>query len=213
MCMNKLNSNTVRSNASAPLYIETNEFLLRSLIPSDASPAMVKWLNSPKLLEGLNLPPLNFDEKSLTKFIASFDNVRNYIIGIFSPEKRELIGFYTIDINATHKVANITSGLTGQFSMGTNIHGSDLRKKGPLWATIDALLDFFFTYKNVDKFTARILSNNRRMLFNMMGSPRFVLEARLYKDCITQNGERVDVLVFCAFKNRLDNEKASKGYK
>lgn len=186
--------------AGAPVYIETNGFLLRSLTAADATPRFLQWLNSPELLNGMNLPPLNFTQQSLAQFISSFDNRNGYLIGIFDMKQKLLIGFYTIDVNLMHKVANITAG------MGEHAYPG----KSVLWATNDALFDHFFAFRDIEKFSARVLASNRRMLFTFIGSPRFSLEARLYKDCVGLNGQRVDVLVFSAFRDLNDMRKAGK---
>lgn len=184
--------------AGSPVHIETNGFLLRSLTPADASPSFLKWINSSEMIQGLNLPPLNFTEEQLPKFIASFDNRHNYFIGIFDLKTQLLVGFYTLDINTTHQVGNITCGI------GVN----DYEGKGVLWATIDALLDHFFLYRDTYKIVARVLSNNRRMLFNFIGNTRFIFEAKLQKECVLQTGKRVDVMLFASFKDqKVENKK------
>ncbi|RUS65840.1 hypothetical protein CUZ56_02685 [Saezia sanguinis] len=186
--------------AGAPVYIETNGYLLRSLTAADATPRFLQWINSPELLNGLNLPPLNFTQQSLAQFISSFNNLNNYLIGIFDIKQKLLIGFYTMDVSLVHKVANITTGIGEHAYEGKKV----------MWATLDALLDYFFAFRDVYKVVARVLATNRRMLFNFIGNPRMVLEARLYKECIGLNGKRVDVLVFSGFEDRQEMLKAGK---
>lgn len=186
--------------AGAPVHIETNGFILRSLTTADITPRFVQWINSRELLSGLNLPALNFTREKLAQFIASFDNRTSYIIGIFDRKNQLLTGFYTLDVNPTHRTGNITTGLGEHAYEG----------KGVLWATIDALLDHFFAYRDVDKITARVLANNRRMLFNFVGAPRFVFEARLYKECMGIDGKRTDLLLFTTFKDPADSAKAGR---
>ena len=73
--MNQGNHNAL---AGIPVFIETNGYLLRSLTPNDATPELLSWLNSKEMLEGLNLPELNFTQEKLAKYIAQFDNYRNF---------------------------------------------------------------------------------------------------------------------------------------
>lgn len=182
-----------------PVHIETNGFKLRSLTPSDVTPHFLNWLNDPGFMAGLNLASIQFSHESLIQFINSFNNFTNYIIGIFDAH-HVLIGFYTLDVNRLHKTGNITTG----------IGESAYEGKGVLWATIDALLDHFFTYCDIDKITARVLANNRRMLFNFLGNPRFVFEAKLYKECIEIGGDRIDLLLFSTFKDQTNLAQAGK---
>jgi len=174
----------------APVHIETNGYILRSLTPADVTPRFVAWLNDQEMLAGLNLPTLNFSLEQLREFVAGFDNLRNYFIGIFDRSTALLLGFYTIDVNPVHKVGNVTTG----------VGEKDYQGKGVLWATIDALLDHFYAFRDVEKMTARILARNTRMLFNFRGDTRFKFEAKLSRECLSTDGKRLDVLVFASHK-------------
>lgn len=193
-------SHSYSGAAGVPVHIQTNGFILRNLTPTDATPQFLQWINSTEMQTGLNLPPLNFTHEKLVQFIKSFDNLNNYLIGIFDAQTQTLIGFYTLDVNLTHKVANITTG----------IGESHYEGKGVLWATIDALLDHLFIYRDIYKVNARVLATNRRMIFNFIGNPRFSFAALLYKECVKLDGERVDILLFSAFQNPEDTKKAGK---
>ncbi|PTD28003.1 GNAT family N-acetyltransferase [Sphingomonas fennica] len=177
--------------ASAPVHIETNGYVLRSLTPADVTPRFVEWLNGPGMLAGLNLAALNFDLEGLRRFVAGFDGLHNHFIGIFDRENGLLVGFYTIDVDLTHKVGNITTGI-GE----TAYHG-----RGVLLATIDALLDHFYAYRDVEKMTARILARNVRMIFNFQNDARFKFEAKLRRECRATDGTRLDVLIFASHKD------------
>lgn len=177
--------------AGVPIFIETNGFLLRSLTPNDVSASFLAWMNSPEMMEGLNLPPLNFTHAQMAEYISRFDNLHNYFIGIFDKQNgNRLVGFYTIDVNLTHRVGNITAGVGEPGYVGKTV----------LWATIDALLDHFYTYRDLYKTVARILARNRRMLFCFVNNPRFKLEATLKGECQAPNGDRVDILIFSSFQ-------------
>jgi RimJ/RimL family protein N-acetyltransferase len=174
----------------APVHIESRGYTLRSLTPADVTPRFVEWINSASMLEGLNLPPLNFSLEQLQAFVASFDDLNNYFIGIFASNGL-LLGFYTIDVNRTHKTGNITTGIGEPEHLG----------KGVLWATIDGLLNHFYLYRDLEKMTARVLARNLRMLFNFRGDPRFKFEAKLSRECLGPDGKRLDVLVFASHKD------------
>lgn len=178
------------ASQGAPVHIETNGYLLRSLTAQDVTPRFVEWLNNSDMLSGLNLASLNLNLEQLKAFVSRFDNHNSFIIGIFDPSNGLLIGFYTLDINHVHRTGNITTGLGEK----------DYQGKGVLWATIDALLDHFYLYRGVEKVTARILARNLRMLFNFRGDPRFKFEAKLSRECLGPGGKRLDVLVFASHK-------------
>jgi RimJ/RimL family protein N-acetyltransferase len=173
------------------VMLETNGFVLRSLVPDDINPRVLSWLSAGEMMQGLNLASLNFALGQLREFVGKFDNLRNYFIGIFDKSNGLLIGFYTIDVDLRHRVGQITTGIGEPAYLG----------KGTLWATIDALLDHFYVERNVDKISARILAKNYRMLFNFKDNPRFVLEGCLREECLAPDGKRVDILLFASYKN------------
>ncbi|WP_198670319.1 GNAT family N-acetyltransferase [Dyella sp. C9] len=173
------------------MHIETNGYLLRSVVPADITTGVVDWINDQTMREGLNLPPLGLNLDRTRAFVESFDGLRQHFIGIFDPKSKLMIGFYTMDVSLEHRSANITCGI-GEASY---------RGRRVLWHTIDALLDHFFTYRNIDKITARVLSRNIPMLFNFVDNPRFVWEAKLKRECLGVDGSRLDLLLFAAHRD------------
>lgn len=192
-----------------PIHIESNGYIVRSLTPDDATTRFALWFQSPQMTRGLNIPNIQFDQEQLARFIADFNDLTKYLVGIFDRKNNLLIGFYSMDVNLVHRTGNITAAITEPEYEGKKI----------FWQTIDAFLDHIFLYKTIEKVTARVLASNKRMLFNFLNNPRFVLEARQYKECVDLTGCRVDVLLFVTFKDQsllksagksmLDTEKPS----
>lgn len=181
----------MKNPTAQPVHIETLDYLLRSIVPEDISPQFLQWINSEELMRGLNLSGVHFSHESLKRFILSFDNYRNYLVGIFSKTGNELIGFYTMDVNRLHKTGNLTAGVGVQAYKGKDV----------LWKTATPLVDHFFAYRDVEKVTARVLANNYKILFGFMkNNILFVLEAVLHDECLGIDGKRIDLLVFSAFK-------------
>ncbi len=176
--------------AGIPIHIETNGYLLRSLTPADVNADFLTWINSAEMMEGLNLPPVNFSAQQLAEYIKQFDHQHNFFVGIFDQKNGALIGFYNIDINLVHKVGHITTGIGNKNYSGKTV----------LWATIDALLDHFYLYRDLHKMVARILAKNKRMLFCFVKNPRFGLEAVLKEECLAPTGERLDILIFSSLR-------------
>lgn len=184
--------NQVRLKPShSPVYIESGDYIVRSLKDTDTSEQLLGCFNRADMLRGLNLDKVDFNLSQLRAFIAGFDNYLHFILGIFNRNDENLIGFYTIDVNRTHKTGSLTTGICNTSERG----------KRTLWATIDAILDYFYAERDIEKFTARILARNYAMLFNFKNNTRFVLEAHLKDECLAPNGKRVDLLVFASFKN------------
>jgi len=174
---------------SGPVHIDSDDFILRSLTPEDASEKMISWLTSFEMLSGLNLASLSFDIPKLKQFIAQFDNYNHYFIGIFSKKEKTLIGFYTIDVSFPHMVALLTGGIGEKSFEGKSV----------FWRTIDALIDYFYENRKMYKFKSHIMERNLRMLFNYKNNPRFQLEAVLKNECLTTANERSDILIFSSF--------------
>lgn len=179
------------NSAHPTVHITSGDYVVRTLIASDVTNDLLSWFNRPDMLKGLNLNQLNFTTESLMRFVTRFDNFYNYILGIFDIHDGKLVGFYTIDVNRTHKIGSLTTGIGDEKQRG----------KRTLWATIDAILDHFYAERDIEKFTARILARNFAMLFNFKNNTRFVLEAHLKKECLAPSGERLDLLVFASFKS------------
>ena len=171
-----------------PIHIETHGYVLRSLRSADATSDLLEIINSKTLQTGLNIDLKDFDTPSLIEFISRFDDKHNYFVGIF---KNGLIkGFYTVDVNLTHRVGVITAGISEAASREDRVY----------WATIEAFIEHLFVYRDLEKISARIFANNRAMLFNFMNAKLFQHEATLRKECIALDGTRQDVIVFSALK-------------
>jgi hypothetical protein len=175
----------------APVWIETHGYLLRSFEPSDITPEVFAWLSGSEMLRGLNLHSLGTDIEGFRKRVAgSFDNISNYIIGIYRQGENRPLGFYSMDILRMHKVAHIAAGLGPHDGDGREI----------IWATMDALLDHFYVARDIDKITARVLAKNFRILYIFKDNPRLLLEGVLKKECLIPDGRRIDILVFSSFR-------------
>lgn len=179
-----------------PLHIETNGFVLRTLVPDDVTERFTQWLNASAMLEGLNISSPDFTMQRLRQFVASFDSLHNYFVGIFEQKSSLLIGFYTLDVDLRHRLGTITAG----------IGEPGYAERRVYWRTIDAFLDHMFAYRDIDKIVARVLAKNKAMLFNFVGNPRFIFEGCLRKECLAPDGERVDMMLFSAFRNASKEE-------
>ena len=175
-----------------PIHIETHGYVLRSLRPADATSDLLEIVNSKTLQSGLNIDLIDFDATSLAEFIGRFDDKHNYLVGIF---KNGLIkGFYTVDVNLTHRVGIITAGISESASREDRVY----------WATIEAFIEHLFVYRALEKISARIFASNRAMLFNFMSAKLFQHEATLRKECISLDGTRQDVMVFSVLKGEFN---------
>ena len=174
-----------------PISVITENFLLRTMKESDASETFIGWLKSREILSGLNIPPRSWTIDSLRGFFNSFDCLGRHLIGIEDRKTNALIGFYVVDINSTHRTAQMTAAIGDASYVGKHV----------LYEASPALVRYLFKEREVDKVSARVVSTNRRMLFNFLIPDVFQFEARLRQEVRTPDGKRADILVFSALKN------------
>lgn len=174
-----------------PLHVEAGGYVLRTLAPADATPAMLDWLQSPAMLAGLNLPQPAMTLEQLRAMIAGSDCLNNHFIGIYTGDTKELIGFYQLSVNLQHRAALLTGGVGVPAYLGKDV----------LYSTVTALVQHFFAFRSIDKITARVIARNRRALFSFWkGGTPFMLEGVLRRECVLQDGSRGDVVVLAAYR-------------
>lgn len=178
------------------IRLTCGDYVLRSLSPADVTEHFLAWFNAAELQSGPRISRQDFSLTALRSFVAQFDNHRNYFLGIFHGE--QLLGFYVIDVNLPHRIANVAVGISHE------AHPQLLS------ATMPALFDVFAAHRNIEKFTARVLADNKAILAKFMEVDHLVLEAELKQDWLASNGTRVDLLVFAAYKQGSRIEAASK---
>ncbi|MFG5778355.1 GNAT family N-acetyltransferase [Comamonas sp. J-3] len=174
-----------------PVHLESANLITRSLTAADVTPEFVQWFNDAQMLRGLNLNALNFSLDGLRAFIASFDNIDNLMLGIFSKADGQLLGFYNFSINPQHRLATLTMGASPHVKSAN----AALRES---WFPV---CDELFDNRKVDKITARVLANNRRLVFAVLDTQHWVCEGKLMQEILAPDGQRLDVLVLSVFKD------------
>ena len=175
-----------------PVSVFSENYHLRTMKDADASETFIRWLNSPEILSGLNIPPRQWTVDSLRGFFNSFDCIARHLIGIEDRTTNAVIGFYVVDINRAHRTAQLTAAIGDTSYVG----------KGVLYEASPVLVRYLFKERQVDKVSARVVATNRRMLFNFMIPDVFQFEARLRQEVLTPEGKRADILVFSSLKNQ-----------
>lgn len=181
----------VPPKAGMRVHIETPHLITRTLRAADVTQEFVQWFNDPQMLQGLNLSALHFSVDGLRAFVASFDNINHFLIGIFDKESGKVMGFYNFAVNPQHGVATLTLGADPQIKIGREI----LKE---FWTP---LCDHLFNNTKIEKITSRVLSSNRKLLFVLINAQYFVFEGILKKEILGKNGQRLDVMVLSCFKD------------
>ncbi|MEM9473290.1 MAG: GNAT family protein [Pseudomonadota bacterium] len=189
--LSKTFSVTTGKPQGRPVRLETDTRILRSLRPSDAGRTMAAWFEDPVVLAGLNLPAGGITQQNLKGYIEEFDNRRKFIIGIFIKPDERYVGFYQVDVNVGHKVAQLSVAVGDQQFRGLP-SSSELS---------DLIVGEFFERRGVEKFVARVLASNYKALWAMKNSG-FEFEAVLREDNLLPSGERVDIAQFRYLKSK-----------
>ena len=169
-----------------PVLIETERFNLRSLKPIDASERWLGWLKDPEVVHPTNAPVRKVSREQLARYIAGFDNIRNYLIGIFDKTSRIQLGFFFIDVDATHDTATFNVIIGEKSWWG----------KGVVNEARAALLDHFFDRLHMGKICGGPLSRNFPAIFNYKAQG-WIYEGTLrgqFKSVV--DGSRLDQLRF-----------------
>lgn len=172
-----------------PVLIDSEDFILKSVSSKNYNPEWFAILNRHDVKEGLNLTHIDMTPDFCRELMDSYDNKQAYLLGIYHKEDERLAGFYVLDVNLLNK--------TGTFSIAVN----NQTYKTVIWKTMDSFLDYFFDYRDIDKISARILANNRKVIYLFLVNGRFICEGTIIKDGLLPSGERIDTSVWSSFKN------------
>lgn len=188
---------------AVPVRLETQRYVLRTLSQEDSPTAFRKWARDPAIMEPLNLPARELSDDQVRAYFGGFDNRRKYLFGIFSKAEDRQIGFWIVEVNPVHATAN------WHLAIGERSHWG---RGAPLEIGI-ALLDWLFGERGVEKLSAPVPANNRRVrsLYEGVGWP---LEAVLKGELKAVSGPgRIDECRYGLLREDWPNvrEKA-KGY-
>jgi RimJ/RimL family protein N-acetyltransferase len=192
-----------QSSSDGPVDLQTNRLRLRSLKPADASDRWRSWTKDPDVMGPLNAPVRDLSRQDLANYIAAYDNINRYLIGIFEKESGSQIGFFMIEVDRGHQTAvfNVVIGEKIWW-------GKDVVNEGRA-----ALLDFFFEHRGIEKACGAPLARNFAALFSyksqgwrhegtMRGQRRSVVD-----------GSRLDQYQFGLMRQEWIALRTGKGHK
>ena len=139
-----------------PVRLTTARFLLRNLIPSDASERYLSWAADSEVMGPLNVPAIRMTQQQLAGYIGSFDGITRFLIGIFAREDERHIGFYVIETDPGHSLANFNVVIGDKEFWGKKV----------VLETRAALLDHFFAQRGIEKALGSPLARNIPAIFN-----------------------------------------------
>jgi RimJ/RimL family protein N-acetyltransferase len=142
------------------IEIECGKFLLRTLMPADASERWGAWMADHKNIRLLNAPARAMSREQVATYIGQFDQKTHLLIGIFEKQSAEQIGFFRLDIDPKLK----------RCLMFLMIGEQRFRH----WRTTDDIRgpfqDYIFDVLGLNTILATVLTTNQAMIRYMLKS-------------------------------------------
>lgn len=176
----------VKRPASPPIRLETENYVVRSMLHSDVNEDYRDWTHDQEIMAGVNSSPTSMTLEDMHKYVDRFDNRNSFHFGIFDKHAdNRLIGFYVIYRDRRHNLAQ-TNVVIGN---------KDYWGKQVVLETRSAVLDFLFDVVKVGKIWGNPMVRNIRSVFNYKAQG-FVAEGVLRRHRIDPDGNRVDQVMF-----------------
>lgn len=172
-----------------PLGLESENFFLRSMTPTDLTNRYIDWARDAELMENLNTPPREINREQLTRYISRFDNKTKFHLGVFTKESGLHVGFYTIYIDARTRAAQTNVVIGDRDYWGRSV----------VQETRAAIIDFLFDHMKLERVWGSPFERNFPSIFNYKAQG-FTCEGVLRKHGVRVSGERVDQYVFGLLK-------------
>ena len=130
--------------------IDSGDFLIRTLVPEDASDRWAAWMADPEVQYALNAPPRSMTKAEIENYIKRFDQRSNLLWGIFDKRTRAHIGFFTVhaDYARSQGIVNLLIG------------ESEFRKHGVLSTIRKQFAEYFFETLGLQTMMASALARN-----------------------------------------------------
>lgn len=169
-----------------PVRLETARFLIRSLTAQDATEAYAGWTDDPEVVRHVNVPQRRMPLAEVARYIGSFDNDRNFALGIFDRATGRHIGFFAVHLDPQNRSAT-TDVMIGE---------REWWGKRVVLEARAALLDFLFDTVGIEKVNGLPLASNHAAIFNYRAQG-FRLEGLLRKHRLSWDGRvRLDQCQF-----------------
>ncbi|MEQ1867680.1 MAG: GNAT family protein, partial [Micropepsaceae bacterium] len=136
------------------IRLETPNYLLRTLEPSDATASWGDWLTDPAAAQNLNARPVHMTIADIRAYVDKFDRATSHLLGIFAKETNALIGIRSIHIDWQRR----------EFLVNVLVGESEARNKGARGETRTVMYRYFFEELGLDAARCSVLSTNAPML-------------------------------------------------
>lgn len=142
--------------AGRPVQLETARYRLRSLVPDAVGPRYLGWLRDPEVIRYLNARFHPADAESVAAFVASHDDDRAFLLGIFDRADDSHVGNFRVLRSPEHRRAELG------VMIGERAHWG----RGVVQEVRAAVLDFLFEEAAVEKVIGSVYAANAAAIFN-----------------------------------------------
>ena len=181
-----------------PLALKSENFILRSMRPSDLNERYQSWFKDPEVMEFFSADT-NQSVEQMHRFLKTFDNKYRYNLGIFPKESGNMIGYFYL-YPEFHRRVGRTAVLIGE---------RDYWGKGMVIETRSVVFDFLFEALGMEKIWAWVDKRNIPAIFNYKAQG-FQKEGLLRGHGIGRDGKRTDQYVFGLMRDEWRAQKAEK---
>jgi RimJ/RimL family protein N-acetyltransferase len=136
-----------------PVRFETARYIVRSIVPDDASESWTRWGSDPEAVRWLNMPAREVSHADLLQYIATFDNRSRFLIGVFEKASGRLIGFNSIYIDWARRA----------YLINTLIGEADVRHKGARSETRLPIHEYFLETMDLDHSVCMVVEGHRSL--------------------------------------------------
>jgi hypothetical protein len=130
--------------------VDTPVGRIKSLRPADVTDEIVGWYNDATIMQPVNMAPQNATKADMRNYVASFDNRKKMILGLFSKDETAMNGVLLCEVSPKHGSVRL-SLIVGNRSAST-------RRK--IIVAFPILIDALFYKRGYEKITAHVTEGN-----------------------------------------------------
>lgn len=172
--------------AKGPIILETPNFYMRRISPTDASERIGAWFEQAEIAEGLNAAPVRKSVAEVEKWFASFDQQTNRVNGMFDKRNDLLVTIANSQFNWE----------AGRVMMNLVVGEAAYRHCGVILEASVPVRDFYFDEMHMKVVTGTALATNRTIVA-FLENTGFVRNQTLKEYKVSkQTGRPVDLYLY-----------------
>lgn len=181
------------------VWLETPNFVIRTLKAEDVSDRMLKWWTDPEIVVPLKIRPAKYSRTSFVEFVNSFDNAGRFLLGIFVKDTGLHIGWWELEFNPERRSATLDLAIGDKSFQGRRIV-DEMR---------DVFNEFLFDSVGIYRVEAKIYVDNFRSR-RLAESSGYTMEGILATAEVSSDGVRRDMALYRLYDTAWHEEYDSR---